>query len=708
MFSKKWMILIALVAIAAMILPACAPPTPEVVVKEVPVIEKVVETVVVEKEVPVVKEVAKEVEKEVTKDVVIEKEVEVVVTATPQPTPVPPPEAISDFADVPEDILVQVCEDVKAAVEYDDDARTLTLHLAAPFGPTMQLLSNGWASPLDQEWMAEQGDWDGDCSTWVQYHDPAAEDSVIFNVENGTGPFKLEYWRPGDEISMVRNEDYWRTEPMWEGGPSGPAFFDRVVYKIVDEWGTRFAMFEAGDVDMAYVPKQYIEQVEPLVAEDCDYLTEECETVDPAGKFRLFKGLPSTSAADFFFAMDIPTESTFIGSGSLDGGGIPPDFMADVNIRKAFAACFDYDTYIEEVEKGEAYARNGPIIRGMTGFDENDPPVPTYDPEACEALFKLADADHDGVPAGEDDDDVWSVGFYMMLAYNVGNDQRRVAAEMLKANVEAINENFRIDVLALPWPAYLKQHRAGYIPIYRIGWLEDYHHPHNWVQPYLSAAGAYGHALRLPEDLQAEFDSMIAEAKSLTDPAVQHEAYKAIQRKATENQTSLWGIQPIGRHWEQTWVQDWFYNPSYPCAFAYGLSESEDSPDPKTFIEATIGDPETLDPAYMYDTAASCQVWRLYDPLVHTKRGSYEEFVGQLADSWEISDDGLTYTFHIREGVKFHEGGDLDAHDAAYAIWRGLLQDRAAGPQWMFWDGLFGYETAEGYAIDKANEALGF
>ena len=91
MFSnKKWMSLIALVAMIATVLVACAPPaTPEVIVKEVPVEKKVVETVVVEKEVPVEKEVVKEVEKEVTKEVVVEKEV--VVTATPvPPTPVPP------------------------------------------------------------------------------------------------------------------------------------------------------------------------------------------------------------------------------------------------------------------------------------------------------------------------------------------------------------------------------------------------------------------------------------------------------------------------------------------------------------------------------------------------------------------------------------------------------------------------------------------
>ena len=676
MNKKIWWAVIGGVMVASLLLAACQPQT-------------IIETV--------------EVEVETVREVEVEK----VVTATPEPEGPAAPTAVEAFADVPEDVLVQVCEDVKAAVEYDDDARTLTLHLAAPFAPVLQLLSNGWASPLDMEWMVENGDWDGDCATWLQFHDPSAEDSIIFDEENGTGPFILEHWRPGDEISAVRNEDYWRTEPMWEGGPSGPAFYERVIEKNVEEWGTRFAMFQAGDADWSYVPKMYVDQIDPLVAEECDYKTEECETTG-SGQFRLYKGLSGgTVSVDFFFAMDIPEESTFIGSGSLDGSGIPFDFFADLNIRKAFASCFDSPTYIEQVEKGEAVQRNGPIPPDYPGYDPEDPPLPVFDMAACEEYFKAADLDHDGVPAGEDEDDVWETGFFMMLAYNTGNDQRRVASEILKANIEAINENFRVDVLGLPWPAYLKQQRAGYIPLYRIGWMEDYHHPHNWVQPFLSDAGAFGYALGLPDDLQAEFNTMIAEAKGLVDPAEQDAAYKDIQRLAAEYQTSLWGIQGINRHYEPLWLEGYFYNPSFPCAFVYGLSESEDSPHPETFIDLSIGDPETFDPAFMYDTSASCWVWRFYDPLIHVKRERYDEFIGQLADEWDISDDGLTYTFHIREGVKFHEGGDLDAHDAAYAIWRGLLQDRSAGPQWMFWDAIFGYQTVEDCAIDKANEALG-
>jgi peptide/nickel transport system substrate-binding protein len=89
--NKKWMTLIALMAIAAMVLSACAQPTPEVVevIKEVPVEKEVVRTVVVEKEVPVAVEKEVPVEKEVIRTVVVEKTVEVVKEVIVEATPVP-------------------------------------------------------------------------------------------------------------------------------------------------------------------------------------------------------------------------------------------------------------------------------------------------------------------------------------------------------------------------------------------------------------------------------------------------------------------------------------------------------------------------------------------------------------------------------------------------------------------------------------------
>ncbi len=51
----------------------------------------------------------------------------------------------------------------------------------------------------------------------------------------------------------------------------------------------------------------------------------------------------------------------------------------------------------------------------------------------------------------------------------------------------------------------------------------------------------------------------------------------------------------------------------------------------------------------------------VYSSLV--KRNSDNEIVGDLAESWEVSDDNLTWTFHLRQGVKFHNGKEFTAAD---------------------------------------------
>src|SRR5690606_16840133 len=51
------------------------------------------------------------------------------------------------------------------------------------------------------------------------------------------------------------------------------------------------------------------------------------------------------------------------------------------------------------------------------------------------------------------------------------------------------------------------------------------------------------------------------------------------------------------------------------------------------------------------------------------------EVLPALAESWTISDDQLTYTFNLREGVKFHDGGEFTAEDVKFTIERILDPD---------------------------------
>jgi peptide/nickel transport system substrate-binding protein len=442
----------------------------------------------------------------------------------------------------------------------------------------LSMLANSFlGATVDKEWMIENGAWDDDCATWVQWHDPAAEDTILFNQSNGTGPYMLDHWTPGEEIVLVANENYWRTEPIWEGGPSGPAQIKRVVIKNIDEWGTRLAMFEAGDADYIYVPSQYRPQLEPYYQTIC-HADGSCEEGNPDGYVQAWRDLPTVAMtpAQFNWQINIEGGNPYVGSGELDGNGIPPDFFQDIHIRKAFNYCFDFDTMIADALNGEGIQAQGPIIAGMMGYLEGQPPLYSFDLAKCEEEFKLADVDKDGIAAGEDEDDIWSVGFYMQMAYNTGNDTRRLASEILKAGLEGVNENFNVAVVGMPWPVLLNTRRAQKLPIYVGGWLEDFHDPHNWVHPFLHSQGAYGRVINMPPDEAAAFDELIEKAAALTSVEDRRPVYEEIQLKSQEDAVVIWMYQGVGRVHLQPWIQGFYYNPAYSSSnhsYVYALSK---------------------------------------------------------------------------------------------------------------------------------------
>lgn len=67
-----------------------------------------------------------------------------------------------------------------------------------------------------------------------------------------------------------------------------------------------------------------------------------------------------------------------------------------------------------------------------------------------------------------------------------------------------------------------------------------------------------------------------------------------------------------------------------------------------------------------------------------TRIGSGGEVLPALAKSWEISDDGKTYTFHLQEGVKFHDGSDLTAEDVVFSLDRARADDSTNAQKALF------------------------
>ncbi len=388
---------------------------------------------------------------------------------------------------------------------------------------------------------------------------------------------------------------------------------------------------------------------------------------------------------------EVPTEEValnpYIGSNKLDGNGVPPTFFDDVHIRRAFAYAFDWDAIINEVYQGEAVQSKVLTLPGMPGFD---PDAPYYykDLEKSAEEFKLADVDKDGIPAGEDPDDVWEMGFRLQMLYNTGNTTRQIYAEVLQQNLVEVNEKFTIEVLGLPWPAYLAAQRAHKIPIMTGGWLEDIHDAHNWYQPYTT--GTYGVRQNMPEDLKAQFKALLDEGVSKIDPAERHAVYQKFNQLYYETVPGFPVVLVTSHGFEQKWIQGRIMNPIYSGIYFKTISKAEGAKNPDTLTYATIGDALTFDPALSYDTASGEVIQNIYETLVFYDGEATDKFVGQLAESWEISEDGTVWTFHIRPDVKFHEGQTLTPTDVAYSFQRGLLQGGYSSPQWLLAEPFFG------------------
>ncbi len=134
------------------------------------------------------------------------------------------------------------------------------------------------------------------------------------------------------------------------------------------------------------------------------------------------------------------------------------------------------------------------------------------------------------------------------------------------------------------------------------------------------------------------------------------------------------------------------------CIFTVAVSPLVAADDEKVvFRIANSAEPESLDPSQIQGVPEHRIYEALFEGLLIIDPETAEGIPG-VAESWDVSDDGLTYTFHLREDALWSDGVPVTAHDVVYSWLRELAPETASPYAWfpaMFLEGAAEYNAGE-------------
>ena len=395
----------------------------------------------------------------------------------------------------------------------------VSFHLANPFAPFLQVLAGKWASIVDKKWVIAQGGWDGTEATMAAFNNPDAGKETLFDIANGTGPYKLARWTKKVEFDVDRFDSYWGPKPAMAHG----------IRKDVEEWSTRKLMLLQGDAD-------YVE----VNATNYPEMNKETSV-------QIVKGLPTLNLAGVHFNMKIATaDNPDIGSGQMDGQGVPGDFFTDLNVRLGFISAWDEKTYIRDAMTGNAIDPVTPFPVGLPYKNAKLESKP-FDLTKAANYFKQAFGGK-----------LWTNGFKLTLVYNSGNQSRQLGMQMLAENIASINPKFQVSVREVQWADFLNLRKDKKLPVYFLGWAPDYPDPDNYANPYMASSGNFPATQGYSNPVA---DKLVAQAAIETDPAKRQAEYYQLQDIWLQDAIAILASQATVNRYFATWVKGYFWNP---------------------------------------------------------------------------------------------------------------------------------------------------
>ena len=434
---------------------------------------------------------------------------------------------VSSTRDENGEIIVDFNEAAQA-IRVEGDNVVVTLK--RPFAPFLSIVAR-WSYVVSKNWAVARGGWDGTEQTWKQFNNFAKDASPFFAASNGTGPFQVARWDiAAKRLTLTAHENYFAGAPQLK----------TIHMMTVDEPSTLRLMLETGDADVAEISTKFAAQLKG----------------NP--DITVYDNLPRLRTDPvIFFTLDINMQGNpDVGSGQLDGQGIPSNFFADKDLRKGFEYAFDYDAFLQESMEGRGERAIGPAPAGLVKYDDGFKRY-HFDLEKAKAHFQKA---WDGR--------VWEKGFKFTITYNTSGDMRQIASEILKRNVESLNPKFQIDLRGVTWPAFLEKTAKRQMPMWARGWVADYADAHNFYFPFIHSQGRYALSQGYKNPMA---DRLIEKAVSETNLAKRNLLYRQVHNFMYEDAMQIYTVHPTGLWAMRTNVKNFVDNPVYMGIYFYPM-----------------------------------------------------------------------------------------------------------------------------------------
>lgn len=298
----------------------------------------------------------------------------------------------------------------------------------------------------------------------------------------GTGPFKLEEWTVGEELTATRYEDYWRTDAEGNQLP----YLDSVAFRPFIDPTARTNALLSGDIQAMHTPTP--EETATLLAEE------------EAGNVKV------ESTSDF-------GEVNYV----LFNTSKPP--FDSPTARQAMAYAIDRDEYRSVIGLDLVDVASGPFAPGVMGHLE-DAGMPEYDPERAEELVAQYE-EETGMP----------LEFSQTILANPASQavaqfyQDQAAQVGIESTIESVDQSAEINTaLGDDWQVLNWRNHPGDDPDTQYIW---------WYGGYPTNFNKFD---------DPEINALLDEGRSESDPARRREIYEELNREFAKELYNIWMI----------------------------------------------------------------------------------------------------------------------------------------------------------------------